>query len=227
MSLDYDGILRVYKGFNGNRADNQQPIVWSVETKAHLMSENPFSKVVFRHFRVLLTEIYGNLSVKGYWKGLRGQYHKLLDTSVTATPGSILLNNPDYFPMFSNTPSKSFTKQVRDILSEDNRAPEQCTSANVESPYEDDIDTSFSLLFRFDGVGALKAYRLASDYNPDNTEGAVVPPESGQHILPQASCPEYVEGSIPNYTLVNRDSKSALLPVESHYIEYGYQLPRV
>lgn len=226
LSLDYDGLLRIWEGFNGNRADAGQPIVWSIETKAHGVTEGPFSRSIFRHFRLLLAEVNGTLTVRGYWKGLRGKYHRLMDTRVTATPGSVLLNNPEYYPIRSNTPFRSFSKQVRDILSEDNRAPENCTSSQVESPLEDDIDIAFSLLFRFEGIAALKAYRLATDYNPDNTEGAVVPPESGQHILPQNGCPEYLPGSIPTYTLVGRDSKAALLPVESHYIESGYQLPR-
>jgi len=227
LSLDYDGQLRIWEGFNGNRCDNNNPISWAIETKAHNVNmTNPmFTYSVFRYFRLLLSEIYGNLTINGYWKGLRGQYHQLLDTAVTATPGSILLNNPDYLPIINNTPAINFVKQTRDILSKDNRITEENTSVNVESQFQDDIDRAFSLLLQFNGVGALKAYRIAVDANPDNTEGAVVPPEDGQHILPVVTAPEYVEGDIPSYTTVSRDSKLAITPVESHYLELGYQLP--
>lgn len=226
LSMDYDGVIRIWEGFNGNRADNQNAITWTIETKSHAMTDSPFSKSIFRHFRLLLTQVYGNLSITGFWKGLRGQYHELLDTSVTATPGSVLLNNPDYFPFRSDTETKSFAKQTRDILSMDNRAQEVCTAAQVESPDQDDIDRAFSILLRMEGIGALKAYRLAVDFNPDNSEGAVIPPETGQHILPEASCPEYIPGPVPSYTLVSRSNKLSLLPVDPNYIESGYQLPK-
>lgn len=225
LSLDYDGVMRIWEGFNGNRADNGNPITWAIETKAHAVTDSPFSKSIFRHFRVLITQLYGNLSVDGYWKGLRGQYHQLMNTSVSATPGSILLNNPDYLPLTNNTVSTSFTKQVRDLISMDNRDPETCTSANVESKYQDDIDTAFSLYFSFSGVGALKAYRLATDINPDNTEGEVLAAETGQHILPEEGCPEFVAGNLPAYTLVKRPAKDALSPTVNTFTETGYQLP--
>lgn len=222
MSMDYDGVIRIWEGFNGNRADNNGSIKWTIETRAHAMTDSPFSQAVFRYFRLLLTQVYGTLEMKGYWKGLRGKYHQLLDTSVYATPGSVLLNNPNYYPLTNTTINENFSKQTRDILSKDNRAKELCTSAMVESPNQDDIDRAFSLLLQFEGIGAVKAYRLAVDYNPDNTEGAVVPPETGQRVLPEASCPKYYPGTSQAYTLVKRDSMEVLVPVVNQYIETGY-----
>ena len=222
LSMDYDGIVRIWEGFNGNRADNNGAISWTLETRAHAVTDSPFSKSVFRYFRLLMTQIYGSLSMKGYWKGLRGKYHQLLDTSVYATPGSVLLDNPEYTPILNDTVNEGFSKQTRDILSKDNRAKELCTSAQVESPDQDDIDRAFSLLLKFEGIGAIKAYRLAVDFNPDNTEGAVVPPETGQRVLPEASCPAYYPNTSQAYTLVKRDSKEVIMPVVSQYIETGY-----
>lgn len=222
LSIDYDSVLRIWEGFNGNRSDNNGPITWAIETKAHSVTESVFARSVFRHFRVLLTQIYGGLSIKGYWKGLRGHYHQLMDTSVMATPGSVLLDNPEYTPIYENTPNVGFAKQTRDILSQDNRATEECTAAGVESQDQDDIDRAFSLQFVFSGIGALKAYRLATDYNPDNTEGAVVEPEIGQKILPEVGCPVAVPSGSQEYTLVKRPNRDALVPVTSSYIETGY-----
>jgi hypothetical protein len=139
-----------------------------------------------------------------------------------ATPGSVLLNNPDYTPIVNATNHESFAKQTRDIRAKDNRAQETCTSVNVEDKDQDDIDRAFSLLLRFTGIGALKAYRLTVDYNPDNTEGEVLNPETGQRILPEASCPEYVPNGSQNYSLVERSSAEALAPIASSYIETGY-----
>ena len=222
MSVDYDGIIRIWEGFNGNRSDNNKPVTWAVETKSHPVTSSPFDRSVFRNFRVLMTEILGKLEIQGYWKGLRGNYHQLLNTSVYATPGSVLLPNPDYFPITNTTDNKSFAKQFRDIRSMDNRAKELCTSAGVESPDQDDIDRAFSLLFRLKGIGAIKAYRIAVDYNPDNTEGEVLAPESGQRMLPEVGCPEIYSAGNQQYTMVYRDSKDALLPVSSRYNETGY-----
>lgn len=222
LSMDYDGVIRIWEGFNGNRADNNYPIKWALETRAHAVTETPFSRSIFRYFRLLLTQIYGALSMRGSWKGLRGKYHELLNTSVHATPGSVLLNNPNYLPIVNDTATESFSKQTRDIVSKDNRAKELCTSAGVESPDQDDIDRAFSLLLEFEGIGAVKAYRLAVDYNPDNTEGAVVPQETGQRVLPEASCPAYYPNASQSYSLVKRDSKEVLMPVVSQYIDTGY-----
>ena len=222
LSIDYDGVIRVWKAFNGNRADNNQPVSWTIETKSHAVTDGPFSKSVFRTFRLLMTQIYGGVTIEGFWKGLRGKYHQLLDTSVMATPGSVLLDNPDYTPIINATNHESFAKQTRDIRAKDNRAQETCTSANVEDKDQDDIDRAFSLLLRFTGIGALKAYRITVDYNPDNTEGEVLDPETGQHILPEASCPEYVPNGSQDYSLVERSSAEALVPIASNYIETGY-----
>jgi hypothetical protein len=222
MSVDYDGVIRVWKAFNGNRADNNEPVSWTIETKSHAVTDGPFSKAIFRTFRLLMTQIYGGVTIEGFWKGLRGKYHQLLDTSVMATPGSVLLDNPDYTPIVNATNHESFAKQTRDIRAKDNRAQETCTSANVEDKDQDDIDRAFSLLLCFTGVGALKAYRLTVDYNPDNTEGEVLDPETGQHILPEASCPEYVPNGSQNYSFVERSSAEALSPISSNYIETGY-----
>lgn len=226
MSMDFDNTVRIWESFQGNRCDNGQEIDWSIETKSNPVTDNPFSQSVFRNFRILLDQINGNLSINGSWKGLRGQYHQLLDTSVTATPGSVLLGIPEYTPIINTTSNESFRKQFRDIKSKDNRAPDNtCQSTGVESTQNDGIDRAFSLLLKFSGVGAVLAYRIGVDAWADNIDGAVVPPETGFHILPEQACPELVPGDTPDFTIQDDFPQEAFVPYGSPVPEVQYISP--
>jgi hypothetical protein len=247
LSMDYDGILRIWEAFQGNRADNGHEVPWTIETKTHPCTANPFVTNIFRHSRILLEQIVGNLSVKGFWRGLRGVYHQNMDATVTAVPGPIL-EPPNVAPVSPsgtpggygsqaigisaptfgfNTPGLNYSKQFRDIVSEDNRTPNggTCQSTNVESKYNDSQDRAFSLLFKFRGVGALLAYRLAVDDSPNETEGAVVPKEQGLHILPEVGCPQFVDGPLPSFTLPESSPAEALVPYSPKFPEDEYHAP--
>jgi len=63
MSMDFDGTPRIWEAFQGNRSDNGQQISWLIQTKSHLVSENIFSQAIFRHFRILFEQIYGNINI--------------------------------------------------------------------------------------------------------------------------------------------------------------------
>ncbi len=225
MSMDYDGVIRIWEAFQGNRADNGFQIPWVIETKSNPVTESPFVVNTFRYFQLLLEQIQGNLEIRGYYRGLRGQYHQLLDTEVTATPGSILTPTPAYSPIKNDTANESFAKQFRDIPSKnssDGGVAPICQSSDVESIYEDAIDRSFSLLLRFRGVGALLAYRLASDLWSQNTEGEVIDPETGLHILPEKSCPQFIAGDKPDYILQDKLPADALVPYEPKFVDEDY-----
>ena len=228
MSMDYDGVIRIWEAFQGNRCDNGRRIPWTVETKTHPVTDSPFTQNTLAYFQVLLEQIKGNLDIVGSYKGLRGKYHELMNTSVTATPGSVLLNTPEYFPIDVDTPTKSFSKQFRDIASKSNLdggIDQDCSSAEVESPNVDAIDRAFSLLFRFKGVGSFLAYRIATELWAQNTEGEVVEPETGFHILPEASCPEFIEGVVPDYIAPPAPMADALTPYLPRYVEEEYHAP--
>lgn len=227
LSMDGDGIMRVWEAFQGNRADNGQQIPWTIETKTHPVTGTPFNEAVFRYFKIILEQIYGNLSLIGSYKGLRGQYHELLDTVVTATPGSILLDTPQFSPIRFATSNESFAKQSRQIVSQNSTdpGPGVCQSREVESPLGDDVDRAFSLLLQFRGVGALLAYRLASDTFVQDTEGAVTEAETGLHILPEALCPEFIESDLPTFKIEDSPLADALTPFLPHFIEEEYFAP--
>ena len=185
LSFDSDGVVRVWEAFQGNRADNGYQIPWTIETKTHQVSDSPFSNRVFRHFQAQLLQIRGNLNFRGYWKGVRGHYQKALDTKITATPGSLLVPDVQFTPHVNKTLAYSCKKQTRIIRSADVRGPDDSAgSSGVENRYSDGVDSAFSLLFKFSGVGAIRSYWIATDTFADNTEGEVIPDEIGLRVLP-------------------------------------------
>ena len=217
LSMDLDGSVRIWEAFQGNRADNGHQIPWTVETRAHAVQATVFDFAEMRFFRLLLDQIVGNLSVVGSWRGLRGQYHEQLSTRVTATPGSFFTPLSPHNVVNYGTATQNFRSQSRDIVSTNVMGqPEGCQASDVESPYVDAVDRAFSLKLDFLGRGALVAYRIAVDAWPQDTEGAVVEPETGFNIVPESGCPAHVEGATPDYLLADdnpRDAFVNILPV--------------
>ena len=212
LSFDNDGVVRIWEAFQGNRSDNGFQIPWTIETKTHQVSETPFSNRVFRHFQAQLLQIRGNLSFKGFWKGLRGHYKQTLDTKITATPGSLLIPDEQFTPHVNKTPAYNCKKQTRIIRSQDERGPDDAdSSAGVENRYTDSVDSAFSLLFKFIGVGALRSYWIATDAFADNTEGEVIPDEIGLRVLPEpADAAPFAKTSVPTPDYVIPDDVPAL-----------------
>lgn len=97
-------------------------------------------------------------------------------------------------------------------------------AVDVENKYTDSIDSSFSLLFRFFGVGALRAYWIATDVFADNTEGEVQEPESGIRVLPEPSSvdPFIITGPTPDYVLGDDTPQAAFNPVDTVVEEEEY-----
>lgn len=217
LSMDLDGVVRVWEAFQGNRTDNSQPVPWQVETRIHPVGDTIFEQNNFLYFRLLLDQIVGNLDIVGAWRGMRSVYHDLLTTRVTATPGGVLApyptNEPPYLNASGNT---SFEAQSRDIYSPSLRGPQTtCTAAGVESPNYDAQDRAFSLWLRFQGRGALLAYRIAADRQPEQTEGRVTPPETGFNIVPESGCPAHKDGTTPDYEAAPTLQERSFIPITS------------
>jgi len=229
FSMDSDGVARIWEGFQGNRSDNGHPIPWAIETKLHPVTENPFVNSVFRFMALKVMELRGNLRIRGAWKGLRSHYHDILDTTVTAAPGSVFLPTGAFTPIVNDTKHYNFRKQTRTIISENQRGEiDGCDSAGVESDKTDSIDCAFSLLLRFTGIGAMLAYRIATDAQADNVEGSVPESETGLHILPEPTdvCPETIQtGTLPAFTMVDDLAEEAFTPVSSSFIDEPYSAP--
>lgn len=216
LSMDLDGVVRIWEAFQGSRADNGNPIPWQIETRSHPVGNSLFDRNNFLYFRLYLDQITGNLDIAGAWRGLKGLYHDLLDTRVTATPGSLFTPVPGFTGYSNNAIFQSYTSQSRDVISPNVRGPDtECQAAGVESPEYDVNDRAFSLWLKFEGRGALVAYRIAADAKEQATEGGVEEPETGFHITPEASCPEFIEGTVPNYVIPVSPSQAAFQPIQS------------
>ena len=171
LSFDQDGTLRVYQAFQGNRADNGQPIPWSVETPLHQMN-GIFDVQNLLYGRAFLQNVLGNLKMQWLWKGTRGEWHEwFLDENaapapltVSATPGSLLTPIPAFNPAVgATTPLPlTFQSQVRDIKSPNLRGDDGDGSSLVEANGElvDSKDRAFGITFQFLGRGALGAYQI-------------------------------------------------------------------
>lgn len=220
LSLDASGVVRIWEAFQANRADNGHQIPWYVETRVHPVQPTIFEYANFQHFRILLDQIYGNLSVEGYWRGLRGNFHRLLNTTITATPGSVLTPVAPNAPITTTTPFFSFGLQSRTVISETQKHTQtDCTSQNVESQYQDVKDHAFSLAFRFRGRGALTGYVFFADTGTDNTEGSATGKptgvnENGFNMVPEGDCPSHVDGVTPSYLLLDEPSQLAVSPYQ-------------
>ena len=222
LSIDGQNVVRIWQAFQSNRADNGHRIPWFVETRVHPVQPTIFEYATFRHFRLLLDQIRGNLDVVGYWRGLKGVYHELLTTTITATPGAILAPGVDISPVAQLAP-QSRTVQSRNLLEN----VDACSSALVESQFSDSKDHAFSLALRFTGRGALTGYLMVCDSLPDNSEGTGDNPtgvdETGFNVVPQNGCPQHIAGTTPDY--VARDEpiqyvNCPYLPTQSLGFEY-------
>ncbi|CAK0740423.1 conserved hypothetical protein [Gammaproteobacteria bacterium] len=231
LSLDMDGVVRIWEAFQANRADNGRPIKWLVETRLDRVQNSVFEYANFRHFRLLVDQVLGNFFIKGYWRGMRGSYHKLLDNYITATPGSVLTPISGFSEVVNNTEHYAFMMQTRTVISEDLRgANDECSSAGVESQYEDGTDHAFSLLLKLEGRGAIVAYRIAVDSRPDNTEGQAVlntgVDEQGFNIVSATDCPQHIAGGFTEYQLYDQPVQLALSPYQPVYDDSSnYQSP--
>ena len=233
LSMDNDGVIRIWEAFQANRADNGQRIPWLVETRLDRVQNSVFEYANFRHFRLIVDQIVGNLDIVGYWRGMRGVYHELLNTKITSTPGSILAPVPGFSTIVNDTQNYAFVPQMRTVISQDVRGVnDTCSSAGVESEYEDGTDHAYSLLLKMTGRGAIVAYRIAVDSRPDNTEGRAVFPsgvsEDGFNIVSDVECPQHIEGVTPDYTLYDQPVQLALSPYQPVYDESSnYQAPPI
>jgi hypothetical protein len=173
----------------------------------------------------------GNFFIKGYWRGMRGPYHQLLDKYITATPGSVLTPIPGFSEVVNDTQHYAFLMQTRTVISEDLRGVNDgCSSAGVESQYEDGTDHAFSLLLKLEGRGAIVAYRMAVDSRPDNTEGQAVlntgVDEQGFNIISATDCPKHIDGGFTEYQLYDQPVQLALSPYQPVYDDSSnYQSP--
>ena len=221
LSFDQDGGIRIYQAFQGNRADNGQPVPWMVETPLHAVSGGWFDRANLLYLRCFMQNIIGNLAMKWLWKSTRGQWHEILTTSVTATPGSLLTPIGQFNPPVGNVAPvpTAFVPQSRDISSRNLRGAQigdgsSLVEARGDQP--DQNDRAFAACFQFSGRGSLDAYRLATDDAVEPTEGEVQEPETGYHILPGSGDPLLLPvDPVPAYILADDTPNGAVVAFDA------------
>lgn len=205
LSISSTGAIHIWQAFQANRSDNGHRVPWIVETRTHPVQPTIFEYATFSSFELLLDQIYGNVSVVGYWRGTRGTYHELLTTNITATPGSIFTPQAQFSPMVYGTDTASFGVQSRHVKSRQYKGAleGECQSRNVESEYSDATDVAFSLSIRITGRAALTAYTFEASTQTQpfggNAKTATGVDENGFNIVPQGGCPEHISGTTPDY----------------------------
>jgi hypothetical protein len=234
LSLDSAGVVRIWQGFQANRADNGKPIPWFMETRLHPVQPTIFEYATFRSFRLLVDQIKGRLDIVGMWRGMKGTYHELLTTTIQATPGTILLPLPQFTPITNSTAHQSLAMQSRTVISRTLLGPQNtCTSQGVESSYPDATDHAFGLALQFTGRGAVSAYTFKADTQPDNSEGTAQTrqttgvDESGFNLVPEGACPAHIAGTAPTYTAHDAPGALAVCPyLPSATLSVDYDAPQ-
>lgn len=162
VSMDYDGVARLWEAFTPDRLDNGCPITWFVETRA-LVGSLAGKYKDFRYSELFLTELCGDVDIAVFWAGShRGKYKKILTKRIRAARGSLSYTSP----VKATDKIFALKKQSRFLRTQDGKAiseGETLSSCNVESPQSEFMDFAFQLLVVGSGPGALRGYLMYMD----------------------------------------------------------------
>lgn len=189
ISVDYDGVNRLWECFDPDRTDNGAPITCFLETRTHTNFSPQATGLDLKRFvfaEVNLVDLLGDVTLTVSWAGVKGKYHKIAEYPIAATQGSITLNVP------IGAAVDSYRSQVRRL-----RTPEvdqdvnaACTSATIETEHDqaDWIDIGFSLLFEWTGQASIRSYRIFCDPKEENATGSIPTVEYDPRILSGYDC---------------------------------------
>lgn len=232
LSMTSPGVVHIWQAFQANRADNGQRIPWFMETRVHPVQPTIFEYATIGSFRLLMDQILGNVDVVGYWRGLRGNYHELLNASITATPGSIFTPQAQFTPMTFNTGASSFGLQSRVVNSKEFKGTvDGCQSQKVESWRSDATDAAFGLALRITGRAAITAYKIYAESVPQPSGGTgesrnTGVNENGFNIVDLGGCPEHIDGTTPDYLAADVPQQIATAPFQPVIAGVGeYEAP--
>jgi hypothetical protein len=178
LSLDYDGVNRVWELFVESRSDNGYPITSFIQTSDYTCGN--VEKKQFKYTELLLDEIASpsDILIK-YRCGVRAQYLpcgvKHIEVNTTAIDSSNIFNSGDYITEYVN--------QSRRIKSEQIYGQ---TGNCVENAEPTNIGRSFSALIIWSGILGIRGLRLFYDPLPDSIDiynGECAINESGEKIL--------------------------------------------
>ena len=187
VSLDYDGVNRLWEAFTSERTDNGNPIQCFVETKLHNDFGNPkvtgLDKKKFVHGETTFAEVSGTVDLVVSWAGTRGKYKEIGTYTLQADEGSLFAAVP--FTAVSSYLPQARSYRTREVVLDANAA---CSSLDIESKLGDWVDTGFSLLIQWTGQAALRNYRIFTDPYDEKSTGSANATETSPRVLVGTNC---------------------------------------
>jgi hypothetical protein len=190
VSVDNDGVNRLWETFNPDRTDNGSGITSFLETKLHSdyghQTGESFDLKKLKFIEVNVTDLLGPTSLSVYWAGTKGLFKLLESYNLKGTEGSIVLNVPIGNP-------NTYRSQIRRLRTTDVvvNISDTCSSADIELNAigeVDDKDIAFGLLFEWTGQMGIRSYRLFADIAQEASRGLAPVYEYDPRILDQAFC---------------------------------------
>ena len=148
LSNDYDGQNRIWKLFNGTQKDGGARIKCSVEFRGHAFEDVSKPKR-FRWFDLNLSNIWGQVDLKGWFRGFKGGYKQVLSKRMIAAEQSY---------------EGAKVLQSRKVYSKESFGLEDCTSCGGAegANMTDQIDYMFQIMLQWEGQMAVDQYRLVA-----------------------------------------------------------------
>lgn len=169
LSMDMDGVNRVWEAFSPSRSDNGCPITCFVESKAY--NDGTKESKLFSHARLYLDSVSGDVDLAVDFAGDTGSYQRILTKRMVATRGSIADGHMNRV--------MDFSPQAR-VLNTSMNVSSEC---GVESTIPQNISSAFSLSMQWCGDMAVRGFQMLYDIYSTDYEPNCAADESGTRIV--------------------------------------------
>ncbi len=155
ISVDYDGVNRLWEAFMPDRLDNGCPITWWAESRAYSF-ESPGKFKQFRYADIFQTELSGVFDCAVFWAGShKGKYKRVMTKRILANTDTFIHDHE----ILPGQELAGLKKQSRYLRTQDGKAiiaEETLSACAVESERLDFVDDSFQILVVGSGPGAIR-----------------------------------------------------------------------
>lgn len=175
VSVDEDGVNRLWESFRPERLDNGCPITWTIETRGYFGPTSPVQKlpgadVRFAYADLRLTGIEEDVDVGVFYAGAsRGAFKQIMAKRVSVMRGSLTGEEIDM-----STELFNLKPQSRKLRTEDARGQNvsvESGSCPVELDKLEDQDESFQLLIVLQGPATLTSIRVSGTPEQEDLSG--------------------------------------------------------
>ena len=157
LSNDYDNQNRIYRLFNGTQKDGSSKIKCSAEFRGHSFQDLGKPKR-FRWFDLNIGGLWGDVDLKGYYRGFKGGWKEVLTKTMKAAQ--------DYF-------EGAKVVQTRKVWSKESFGLDNCSACltNESLSSIDQIDYMFQIMLQWEGQMSVDSYRIAIFDEVDQLSG--------------------------------------------------------